>query len=395
MTLEEIQKQHDAALMPTYGRFPVALVQGKGATATDVEGRSYVDFGSGIGVNSMGYCDEGWVTAVSEQAARLQHISNLYYSPVQTAFAAELCAATGMGRVFLCNSGAEANECAIKLARKFSRDTYGEGRYEIITLRQSFHGRTMATLTATGQDALHVSFDPFLPGFSYVPAEDMDALRAAVTDRTCAVMLECVQGEGGVIALSDDYLRDVERLCREKGLLMMVDEVQTGAGRTGKLLAFQYAGIHPDVVTMAKGLGGGLPIGACLCSEALKDVMGPGSHGSTFGGNPVVCAGARYILSRLTVPGFMEEVARKGDYLREAISAMPHVAEVRGRGMMIGVRLDTENARQIAEKCLQNGLLILTAKTLLRLLPPLTISQEEMDQGLAILKTVLEGADEL
>lgn len=393
MTLEEIKTQHDAALMPTYGRFSVALESGKGAVATDVAGKTYIDFGSGIGVNALGYSDEGWVKAVSEQAARLQHTSNLYYQPVQTAFAAELCAATGMSRVFLANSGAEANECAIKLARKYSRDTYGEGRYEIITLWQSFHGRTLATLTATGQDALHVSFDPFMPGFAYVPAGDIDALQQAVSDRTCAIMLECIQGEGGVIAQSADYLQAVEALCREKDLLLMVDEVQTGAGRTGKLLAFQHAGIHPDVVTMAKGLGGGLPIGVCLCSDKYKTVMGPGSHGSTFGGNPVVCAGARYVLSRLTAPGFLDEVAEKGAYMREQIVVMPHVTEVRGQGLMIGIQLDGKEARTIAEQCLQNGLLILTAKTLLRLLPPLTITYEEINEGLTRLQTVLEGAD--
>jgi acetylornithine/N-succinyldiaminopimelate aminotransferase len=394
MTLEEIQQQHDGALMATYGRFPVALEQGKGAVATDVDGRQYIDFGSGIGVNSLGYCDDGWVKAVSEQAARLQHVSNLYYQPVQVDFAAELCAATGMSRVFLANSGAEANECAIKLARKYSRDTYGDDRYEIITLRQSFHGRTMATLTATGQDALHVSFDPFIPGFAYVPAGDIEALRQAISARTCAVMLECIQGEGGVIAQDPAYLQAVEALCREHDLLLIVDEVQTGAGRTGKLLASENAGIHPDVVTMAKGLGGGLPIGACLCNEKCKDVMQPGSHGSTFGGNPVVCAGARYVLSRLTAPGFLDEVAQKGAYMREKIAAMPHVCAVRGQGMMIGILLDEGlQARTVAEQCLQNGLLILTAKTLLRLLPPLTISYEEIDRGLAILQKVLEGAN--
>lgn len=394
MTLEEIQQQHDGALMATYGRFPVALEQGKGAVATDVDGRQYIDFGSGIGVNSLGYCDDGWAKAVSEQAARLQHVSNLYYQPVQVAFAAELCAATGMSRVFLANSGAEANECAIKLARKYSRDTYGDDRYEIITLRQSFHGRTMATLTATGQDALHVSFDPFIPGFAYVPAGDIEALRQAISARTCAVMLECIQGEGGVIAQDPAYLQAVEALCREHDLLLIVDEVQTGAGRTGKLLASENAGSHPDVVTMAKGLGGGLPIGACLCNEKCKDVMQPGSHGSTFGGNPVVCAGARYVLSRLTAPGFLDEVAQKGAYMREKIAAMPHVCAVRGQGMMIGILLDEGlQARAVAEQCLQNGLLILTAKTLLRLLPPLTISYEEIDRGLAILQKVLEGAN--
>lgn len=390
MSFRTIKQQHDEALMPTYGRFAVALEQGKGAVATDVEGNTYIDFGSGIGVNALGYCDEGWVKAVSEQAARLQHISNLYYQPVQTALAAELCQATGMSRVFFGNSGAEANECAIKLARKYSRDKYGEGRHEIITLRQSFHGRTLATLTATGQDALHTSFDPFMPGFVYVPAGDVEALKAAITPSTCGVMLECIQGEGGVLPLEPDYLRAVEAICREKDLLMMVDEVQTGAGRTGKLLACQHAGIHPDVVTMAKGLGGGLPIGACLCADKYKDVMAAGSHGSTFGGNPVVCAGARYVLSRLTADGFLDEVAKKGDYIREALAAMPGVKTVRGQGLMIGVELETAEARAVVEQCLEKGLLILTAKTLVRLLPPLTISFEEIDRGLAILKSVLE-----
>lgn len=390
MSFRTIKQQHDEALMPTYGRFAVALEQGKGAVATDVEGNTYIDFGSGIGVNALGYCDESWVKAVSEQAARLQHISNLYYQPVQTALAAELCQATGMSRVFFGNSGAEANECAIKLARKYSRDTYGEGRYEIITLRQSFHGRTLATLTATGQDALHTSFDPFMPGFVYVPAGDVEALEAAITPSTCGVMLECIQGEGGVLPLEPDYLQAVEAICREQDLLMMVDEVQTGAGRTGKLLACEHAGIHPDVVTMAKGLGGGLPIGACLCADKYKDVMAAGSHGSTFGGNPVVCAGARYVLSRLTADGFLDEVAKKGDYIREALAAMPGVKTVRGQGLMIGVELETVEARAVVEQCLEKGLLILTAKTLVRLLPPLTISFEEIDQGLAILKSVLE-----
>lgn len=393
MTFEDTKQQHDKSLMPTYGRFPVALESGHGSTATDTQGKAYIDFGSGIGVNSLGFSDAEWVSAVSGQAARLQHISNLYYSPVQTAFAAELCEATGMSRVFLSNSGAEANECALKLARKYSRDAYGEGRYEIITLQQSFHGRTMATLTATGQEALHVHFDPFLPGFVYAQAGDMDSLQAAASDRTCAVMLECIQGEGGVIALPGEYLRAVEAFCRQRDLLLIIDEVQTGAGRTGKLLACEHAGVHPDVVTMAKGLGGGLPIGACLCADRLKDVLGPGTHGSTFGGNPVVCAGARVVLSRLTAPGFLDEIVEKGAYMREKLAAMPHVAEVRGQGLMIGIRLERGEARTIAEQCLNGGLLVLTAKTLLRLLPPLTITYGEIDRGLAILNTVLEGAE--
>ena len=390
MTLDEIQKQHDAALMPTYGRFPVALASGHGATAIDVEGRAYIDFGSGIGVNALGYCDEGWVRAVQEQAAALQHISNLYYSPVQVQFAAELCAATGMGRVFLCNSGAEANECAIKLARKYSFDKYGKGRTTIVGLENSFHGRTLTTLSATGQDVFHQYFFPFTEGFSFAKAGDLDSLKDKLDGSVCAVLLECVQGEGGVVALDKAYVQAVQALCRERDVLLLVDEVQTGAGRTGTFLACEQLGLQPDVVTMAKGLGGGLPIGACLCTQALGGVMSAGMHGSTFGGNPVACAAGRYMLSRLTQPAFLEEVARKGAAIRQRLAAMPHVREVRGMGMMIGVVLDAGTARAVAEDCLQNGLLILTAKTLLRLLPPLNITREELDKGLSILESVLE-----
>ena len=390
MTLDEIQKQHDAALMPTYGRFPVALASGHGATAIDVEGRAYIDFGSGIGVNALGYCDPGWTRAMQEQAAALQHISNLYYSPVQVQFAAELCAATGMGRVFLCNSGAEANECAIKLARKYSFDKYGKGRSTIVGLENSFHGRTLTTLSATGQDVFHQYFFPFTEGFSFAKAGDLDSLKDKLDGSVCAVLLECVQGEGGVVALDKAYVQAVQALCRERDVLLLVDEVQTGAGRTGTFLACEQLGLQPDVVTMAKGLGGGLPIGACLCTQALGGVMSAGMHGSTFGGNPVACAAGRYMLSRLTQPAFLEEVACKGAAIRQRLAAMPHVREVRGMGMMIGVVLDAGTARAVAEDCLQNGLLILTAKTLLRLLPPLNITREELDKGLSILESVLE-----
>ena len=390
MTLDEIKKQHDAAVMPTYGRFPVALASGHGATAIDVEGRAYIDFGSGIGVNALGYCDEGWVRAVQEQAAALQHISNLYYSPVQVQFAAELCAATGMGRVFLCNSGAEANECAIKLARKYSFDKYGKGRSTIVGLENSFHGRTLTTLSATGQDVFHQYFFPFTEGFSFAKAGDLDSLKDKLDGSVCAVLLECVQGEGGVVALDKAYVQAVQALCRERDVLLLVDEVQTGAGRTGTFLACEQLGLQPDVVTMAKGLGGGLPIGACLCTQALGGVMSAGMHGSTFGGNPVACAAGRYMLSRLTQPAFLEEVAGRGAAFRQRLAAMPHVREVRGMGMMIGVVLDAGTARAVAEDCLQNGLLILTAKTLLRLLPPLNITREELDKGLSILESVLE-----
>ena len=390
MTAEQYKEQYDAALMPTYARFPVALESGRGATATDMDGRQYVDFGSGIGVNSLGYADPEWAAAVAEQAARLPHVSNLYYQPVTAAFAAELCAAAGMRRAFLCNSGAEANECAIKLARLYGARHGGAERCRIVTLRDSFHGRTVTTLAATGQDGFHTDFQPLTDGFDYAPAGDIEALKAAVTDATCAVMVECVQGEGGVRPLDADYLRAVRRLCAERGLLLIDDEVQTGAGRTGKFLACEHAGVTPDVVTMAKGLGGGLPVGACLCGERLGEGLGAGQHGSTFGGNPVVCAGGRVVLRRLTRPGFLDEVSEKGAYLRSRLESMPNVKAVRGLGMMLGAVLERGTAREAAERCLEGGLLILTAKTLLRLLPPLTITREEMDRGLAVLETVLK-----
>ena len=379
----------DGGLMPTYGRFPVELDHGRGAVAIDTNGKEYIDFGSGIGVNALGYCDPGWVQAVGKQAARLQHTSNLYDNPVQTAFARELCAAAGMARVFLCNSGAEANECALKLARKYSFDKSGEGRNTVITLENSFHGRTVTTLAATGQAAFHQYFYPFTEGFRYLPANDLAAMEQALDGTVCAVLLECVQGEGGVMPLDPAYLRGVRELCSDRDVLLLIDEVQTGAGRTGRFLACEHADVRPDVVTLAKGLGGGLPIGACLCTEALGSVLSSGTHGSTFGGNPVACAAGRYMLTRLTDPALLAEVEEKGAYLRARLEALPHVTQVRGLGMMLGAVLDGAEAKDVAARCVQAGLLILTAKTLLRLLPPLNITKEEMDQGLERLEAVL------
>ncbi len=379
----------DGGLMPTYGRFPVELDRGRGAVAIDTNGKEYIDFGSGIGVNALGYCDPGWVQAVGKQAARLQHTSNLYDNPVQTAFARELCAAAGMARVFLCNSGAEANECALKLARKYSFDKYGEGRSTVITLENSFHGRTVTTLAATGQAAFHQYFYPFTEGFRYLPANDLAAMEQALDGTVCAVLLECVQGEGGVMPLDPAYLQGVRELCSGRDILLLIDEVQTGAGRTGRFLACEHADVRPDVVTLAKGLGGGLPIGACLCTEALGSVLSAGTHGSTFGGNPVACAAGRYMLTRLTDPALLVDVEKKGAYLRARLEALPHVTQVRGLGMMLGVVLDGAEAKDVASRCVQAGLLILTAKTLLRLLPPLNITKEEMDRGLERLEAVL------
>lgn len=392
MNFEEVKRQEQENLMPTYGRFPVALVYGKGAVAVDTEGKEYIDFTSGIGVNSLGYCDDGWVRAVAKQAGAIQHMSNLYYSPVQTSLAAELCRLTGFGRVFFCNSGAEANECAIKLARKYSADKYGKQRTEIVTLVNSFHGRTVTTLAATGQDVFHEHFWPFTEGFSYARANDFESLLSCVTENTCAVLIELIQGEGGVMPLEKEFVRKTAALCKGKDILLMIDEVQTGVGRTGSLYCYEQYGIEPDVITSAKGLGGGLPIGACLCASRLGEVLGAGMHGTTFGGNPVSCAGGLEVLQRVAKDSFLRSVEEKGRYLREKLSKMAGVQELRGLGMMIGIVLAKDNAKEVAGRCVKNGLLVLTAKTVLRLLPPLNITYEEIDQGLEILeKSILEG----
>lgn len=388
MHFEEVKQQEQAYLMPTYGRFPAALVSGKGATAVDTQGKPYIDFGAGIGVNVLGYCDPDWVKAVSDQAATLQHISNLYYSPVMTELAATLCKQTGFSKVFFGNSGAEANECAIKLARKYGTQARGETCNQIVTLKNSFHGRTVTTLAATGQDGFHQYFTPFTEGFVYADP-DMESVKAQINANTCAVFIELIQGEGGVCPLEKDFVQGLAALCKARDLLLLVDEVQTGVGRTGALYCYEHYDIRPDVITSAKGLGGGLPIGACLCTERLGHVMSAGMHGSTFGGNPVVCAGALAVLHKLAKPGFLEEVAEKGDYLRKKLEAMDGVEEVRGIGMMLGASLKADNAKAVAAACVENGLLVLTAKTVLRFLPPLTITYEELDKGLAILQETI------
>lgn len=389
MTFEEIKNDEQGYMMHTYGRFQTALVSGKGATAKDVSGREYIDFTSGIGVNSLGYCDEGWVKAVTLQANTIQHISNLYYSPLQTEVSKKLCALTGMDKVFLCNSGAEANECAIKIARKYSFDKYGQGRQKILTLKNSFHGRTVTTLAATGQDVFHNFFFPFTEGFDYVTANDIDDLNTTVCDDVCAVFIELIQGEGGVMPLTQEFVDAAAKLCKEKDILLMIDEVQTGVSRTGTFYCFEQYGIEPDVITSAKGLGGGLPIGACLCNKKLADVMTAGTHGTTFGGNPIACAAAKEVLSRVAAKEFLDEVCKKGDYIREKLSSMANVKEVRGKGLMIGIVTEKDNAKEIAAKCVENGLLILTAKNLLRLLPPLNISYGEINKGLSILSEIM------
>lgn len=382
--------------MGTYGRLPIAVSHGKNATLYDCDGKKYIDFTSGIGVNSLGLCDECWIAAVTEQLGKLAHMSNYFVSPATAELGRELVTASGMSKVFFCNSGAEANEGAIKLARKYSRDKYGDGRpgntrATVITLKNSFHGRTITTLAATGQDRFHVDFAPYTEGFKYVPANDIDALREAMTPDVCALMIETIQGEGGVNFLRGAYLRDAEELCRERDITLIVDEVQTGIGRTGRFLTCQNYGIEPDIITVAKGLGGGLPIGAFMCSEKLAAVLGPGSHGSTFGGNPVVCAGALEVVRRVSDPAFLRSVRDKGEYMRSRIIAMqlPIVREVRGLGLMVGVEIEGD-PHEYVKKCCEAGLLILSAGTnVLRFLPPLTITYEELDKGLEILEAVI------
>ena len=385
MNTKELDNQYVAH---AYGRFDVALTKGQGSTLYDENGKKYIDFGSGIGVTAFGINDPVWTKAVEEQLHRVQHTSNLYYTAPCAKLAQLLCEKSGMKKVFFGNSGAEANEGAIKFARKDSFDKYGAGRSTIITLVNSFHGRTITTLAATGQDSFHTVFDPFTPGFKYCPANDIEALQAAATDDVCAVLFECVQGEGGVNNLSPTFVNAIAKLAKEKDILIAVDEVQTGNGRTGTYFAYQQYGITPDIVTTAKGLGGGLPIGAVLFGEKLQNTMTPGSHGSTFGGNPVVAAGACSIVERID-DNFLSEVQRKSEKIRTALAKVKGVQSISGMGLMLGIETD-KPAGEVAKACLANGLLILTAKTKLRLLPALNISDAELDEGLEILKGVLE-----
>ncbi len=371
-----------------YNRFDVVLTHGKGATLYDENDKKYIDFGAGIGVNAFGCADEKWINAVEEQLGKVQHTSNLYYTEPCARLAKLLCEKSGMKKVFFGNSGAEANEGAIKFARKYSFDKYGEGRSTIITLQNSFHGRTITTLAATGQDSFHTVFGPFTQGFKYCPANDIEALRNMATDDVCAIMFECVQGEGGVNNLDMDFVKAAADIANEKDILLVVDEVQTGNGRTGRYFAYQNFGITPDIVTTAKGLGGGLPIGAVLFGEKLKDTVAPGTHGSTFGGNPVVAAGACSIVERID-DEFLEKVREKSEYIRSFLAKVKGVKSVTGMGLMLGVEIE-KNAAETAKECLAEGLLVLTAKTKIRLLPPLNISEEELTQGLNILKGVLE-----
>lgn len=386
MRFQEIKEQEQAYILHTYGRVDVSLVRGKNARAWDTEGREYIDFTSGIGVNALGYSDPGWVQAVSGQAGTIQHLCNYYYSPQNTGLAEELCKAAGMAQAFFCNSGAEANECAIKIARK-----YGEKRnaWRIVTLQNSFHGRTLTTLAATGQDGFHQDFLPLTEGFLYGEGNDLASIEALLDGSVCAVLIETVQGEGGVVPMEESFVQGLQELCREKDVLFMVDEVQTGVGRTGSFYSYQGYGVQPDVATTAKGLAGGLPIGACLVGEKLRGILKPGQQGSTFGGNPVVCAGAREVVQRVSDPGFLQAVTEKGRLFREKLLALPQVEAVRGRGLMLGVKLKGLDAHKVLVRCAAQGLLVLTAKELVRFLPPLTIEERDITEGLKTFASVL------
>ena len=391
MTSEDIKSLTGQYVMNTYGRFPVVIDHGQGATLYDPEGNAYIDFTSGIGVTDLGYGYQPWVDAIAAQAKKLGHVSNLFYTEPAAKLAETLCKRTGESCVFFANGGGEANEGMIKLARKYSFDKYGKGRATIITLNNSFHGRTITTLMATGQEVFHNYFFPFTEGFRYADANSLESLEAAAGDDVCAVMMELVQGEGGVLPLDYEYVQAVKKLCEEKDWLLLADEVQTGVGRTGTLFAFQQYGILPDVVSFAKGIAGGLPMSGIMANEKCRSVLGPGTHATTFGANPV-CAAAGLVVQETLSDDFLEDVQAKGTYLRNQIEALklPCFGQTRGMGLMIGIEVrDGFNKSEIAARLIENGLLVLTAGPGMRLLPPLVITKEEMDQGLAIMKKAL------
>lgn len=382
-------EKFDENIMHTYGRYPLVMDKGEGRCAVDENGKEYIDFGSGIGTNSLGYCNDKWVEAVCNQVKTLQHTSNYYYTKVQAEFAEQLNRMTGYSSVFFGNSGAEANECAIKIARKYSFDKYGRGRHNIITLKNSFHGRTICTLSATGQDVFHNYFFPFVEGFINVEANNIDDLKSKLDDTVCAVMFEYIQGEGGVVPLEKDFVDAIFELCGEKDIITIADEVQTGVGRTGKFLAGQRYGHKANVTTLAKGIAGGIPMGACLADEKCKDVLGKGTHGSTFGGNPIACAGGKAVLDYIESGDHLNEVREKGEYLKNKLLLIPEITAVDGLGLMLGAALKTKKAADVVAEALEKGLLMLTAKDRLRFLPPLTITYDEIDKGIAILGEIL------
>ena len=392
MTFEELKAMDETYVMHTYGRFPVDIDHGEGATLYSLSGKKYIDFTSGIGVNSLGYGNPKWTGAITEQIGKLGHISNLFYTQPGALLAKALCTRTGLSKVFFGNSGAEANEAMIKTARKYSFDKYGKGRATILTLNHSFHGRTMTTITATGQPHYHDYFFPFMEGFRYADPT-LESIQAQAGEDVCAVMVELIQGEGGVRPLDKAMVQALTQLCQEKDWLLLVDEVQTGIGRTGTLFAYQQFDIQPDVVSFAKGIAGGLPLGGILTNEKCSAVLTPGTHGSTFGANPVSTAAGLAVMDTLD-EAFLDQVMEKGAYLRAGIQALgcPELGGVVGMGLMLGVDVTGQRSnKELAALLIDNGLLCLTAGDRLRLLPPLVITKEEIDQGLAIIKQTLVG----
>lgn len=388
MNFDQIKALDDEYGAKTFARYPVAIDRGQGAEWYDTQGKRYIDFGAGIAVNIFGANDEEWKQAVIAQLNKIQHVSNLYYNEAQARLAKLLCTKAGAKRVFFANSGAEANECAFKAARKYSFMKYGAGRNKIVSLKNSFHGRTLFTLTATGQDSFHRYFDPFVGGVAVADC-NLESVKKTAGSDCCAVVIECVQGESGVYDLPAPFVKALWEFCGERDILLIVDEVQTGNGRTGKFFAYEHYGVAPDIVTTAKGIAGGLPLGACLFYGKTENVYTAGDHGSTFGGNPVACAGAESILSRITEE-FLLEVQGKSAYMRAKLKGFDGVAGVTGLGLMIGLSLKEKTAKQVAQTCLEKGLLVLTAHSRLRIVPPLNITKTQMDEGLSILKEVLK-----
>ena len=384
MSIISLDKEYVAG---TYGRFPVEIVSGKGSILVGADGKEYIDMGSGIGVTSFGTADDQWLEAVNGQLMKLQHTSNLYYTEPCAKLAQLLCEKTGMKKVFFSNSGAEANECAIKVARKYSAAKKGDDCYTILTLISSFHGRTLTTLAATGQDHFHKDFQPLTPGFVHIPANDIAALEAAVAEHKLAgIMLECIQGEGGVLPLTPEFIKAADKLAKDNDIPLIIDEVQTGNGRTGALYAYMRFGITPDIVSTAKGLGGGLPIGATLLGKKVQYVLGPGDHGSTYGGNPVCCAGALSVIQRLD-DNFLGSVKRKSGYIMASLYDAPGIESVSGLGLMIGIKTK-KPAKEVVAACMERGVLCLTAKDKVRLLPALNIPMDLLERAIETIKEV-------
>lgn len=391
MNFEQLKAQETEYVMSTYNRFQIAIERGDKSVLWDTDGKSYIDMTCGIGVCSVGHKNEKLICAINEQAQKIMHVSNLFITEPMVKTAKILVESTGMGKVFFSNSGAESNEGAIKLARKYSFDKYGSERYKIITLSNSFHGRTITTLKATGQQKFHNYFFPFTEGFEYAVANNIESIKSKIDNKTCAIMIELIQGEGGVLPLEKDFVKEVYKICEQNDLLLIIDEVQTGIGRTGSLFCFEQYDIKPDIVTMAKGLGGGVPIGAVMASRKCCDVLDTGTHATTFGGMPIVCAAANAVLEIVNNKKFLDQVRQKGEYIKKEISSIKSdkIKGIRGMGLMLGIVVNPEERAQLLNKCIENGVLVITAgEDAIRLLPPLTISYEEIDIAIDVFKKV-------